>query len=117
MVEAERAENLWISSEMPSSSPAATDGREFSTIDSITGISDVRGFGSLAPQIASRPPLEKGSSEDNLGLTERVFSAAGAAFLSAVIVNPLDVVKVGFFLLSGWLIPKDGKLYVYRRWT
>ncbi|VVB01703.1 unnamed protein product [Arabis nemorensis] len=93
MVEAERSDNLWVSSEMPSSSPAAIDGREFSTIDSITGIRDVRGFGTLRPQIASRPQLDMGSSEEKLGFTERVFSAAGAAFLSAVILNPLDVVK------------------------
>lgn len=32
-------------------------------------------------------------SDDKLGLHERAFSAAGAAFLSAVLVNPLDVVK------------------------
>jgi len=30
----------------------------------------------------------------NLGIGERVLSAAGAAFLSAIVVNPLDVVKV-----------------------
>lgn len=33
------------------------------------------------------------SAQLNLGFTERAFSAAGAAFLSAIIVNPLDVVK------------------------
>ncbi|KAL0452437.1 UNVERIFIED_CONTAM: Mitochondrial carrier protein MTM1 [Sesamum latifolium] len=33
------------------------------------------------------------SSVGKLGLPERAFSAAGAAFLSAVLVNPLDVVK------------------------
>lgn len=32
-------------------------------------------------------------SDKKLGLGERAFSAAGAAFLSAIIVNPLDVVK------------------------
>lgn len=37
-------------------------------------------------------------SDENLGFGERSFSAAGAAFLSAIIVNPLDVVKV-FLLL------------------
>ncbi|XWS61284.1 hypothetical protein CRYUN_Cryun07bG0113100 [Craigia yunnanensis] len=33
------------------------------------------------------------TSGSNLGIGERAFSAAGAAFLSAIIVNPLDVVK------------------------
>ncbi|KAJ9556118.1 hypothetical protein OSB04_010732, partial [Centaurea solstitialis] len=32
-------------------------------------------------------------SNFNLGFSERAFSAAGAAFLSAIIVNPLDVAK------------------------
>ncbi|XP_024989231.1 mitochondrial carrier protein MTM1-like [Cynara cardunculus var. scolymus] len=32
-------------------------------------------------------------SQDKLGLPERALSAAGAAFLSAIIVNPLDVAK------------------------
>lgn len=34
------------------------------------------------------------SSGGQLGFTERALSAAGAAFLSAILVNPLDVVKV-----------------------
>ncbi|KAL1203118.1 Mitochondrial carrier protein MTM1 [Cardamine amara subsp. amara] len=95
MVEVERAENLWIASEMSSSSSlATTESHNFSSIDSTTGIRDVRIFGSLGPQmLASRPKMEKGSSEGELGMTARVFSAAGAALLSAVIVNPLDVVK------------------------
>ncbi|KAH6809686.1 manganese tracking factor for mitochondrial SOD2 [Perilla frutescens var. frutescens] len=33
------------------------------------------------------------SSGEKLGLPERAFSAAGAAFLSAILVNPLDVAK------------------------
>lgn len=106
MVEAERPENLWVASEMPSTSPASTEGRDFSTIDSATGIRDARGFESLGAQIASRPQLEKVSSEYKLGFTERVLSAAGAAFLSAVILNPLDVVKVGFFFF-----PKPPETY------
>lgn len=94
MVEAERAENSWIASEMSSSSsPAAIESRDFSIIDSTNGgIRDVSGFG-----MASRPQLEKCLSENNIGFTERVFSAAGAAVLSAVTLNPLDVVKVGDF--------------------
>ncbi|CAF2244864.1 BnaA08g13960D [Brassica napus] len=84
------AENLWVASEIPSSSsssPADTKVLDFPTKDSTTG------FEILCPTTVSLPHLEKGSSEDKLGLTERVFSAAGAAFLSAVILNPLDVVK------------------------
>ncbi|KAL6581457.1 Carrier protein, mitochondrial [Orobanche minor] len=33
------------------------------------------------------------SSDEKLGVSERALSAAGAAFLSAILVNPLDVVK------------------------
>lgn len=32
----------------------------------------------------------------NLSFGERALSAAGAAFVSAILVNPLDVAKVGF---------------------
>jgi solute carrier family 25 protein 39/40 len=86
MVEAERAENSWIASETsPSSSPVVIESSDFSITD---GMRDVSGFG-----IASRPQLDKGLSENNIGFTERVFSAAGAAVLSAVTLNPLDVVK------------------------
>ncbi|CAH8385304.1 unnamed protein product [Eruca vesicaria subsp. sativa] len=83
------SENLWIASEMPSSSsPAVTKVLDFPITDSTAE------FESLRPQVISLPLVEKkGSPEDKLGLTERVFSAAGAAFLSAVTLNPLDVVK------------------------
>ncbi|KAJ0251532.1 Mitochondrial carrier protein MTM1 [Hirschfeldia incana] len=91
MVEAERPENLWIASGMPSSSPAESERRDFSIVDSTSGAVDARGFGSLGVQVVSLQ--KKGSTEEKLGMTERVFSAAGAAFLSAVILNPLDVVK------------------------
>ncbi|KAF8412146.1 hypothetical protein HHK36_000102 [Tetracentron sinense] len=45
---------------------------------------------------SSPPPQQNQSntpSDANLGFAERSFSAAGAAFLSAIIVNPLDVAK------------------------
>ncbi|KAE8647807.1 mitochondrial carrier protein MTM1 isoform X2 [Cucumis sativus] len=38
-------------------------------------------------------PSNDTATNEKLGLGERAFSAAGAAFLSAVIVNPLDVAK------------------------
>lgn len=38
--------------------------------------------------------LSKNLPDGKLGIAERAFSAAGAAFLSAIIVNPLDVAKV-----------------------
>lgn len=45
-------------------------------------------------------PSNDTASNEKLGLGERAFSAAGAAFLSAVIVNPLDVAKVLLSLCS-----------------
>ncbi|AES72442.1 putative mitochondrial carrier domain-containing protein [Medicago truncatula] len=44
-------------------------------------------------QIIQNHNNPKSSTIDKLGIAERAFSAAGAAFLSAVIVNPLDVAK------------------------
>lgn len=45
---------------------------------------------------ASSPGTQhsKSKSNDNMLFLERSFSAAGAAVLSAIIVNPLDVAKV-----------------------
>lgn len=44
----------------------------------------------------SAPPEQysKALSDGDLGFGQRAFSAAGAAFISAIIVNPLDVAKV-----------------------
>ncbi|KAI8031630.1 Mitochondrial carrier protein MTM1 [Camellia lanceoleosa] len=39
------------------------------------------------------PPPQPPTSDGQLGVVERAFSAAGAAFLSAILVNPLDVAK------------------------
>ncbi|CAI9764160.1 unnamed protein product [Fraxinus pennsylvanica] len=46
-------------------------------------------------------------SDENLGFGERVFSAAGAAFLSAIIVNPLDVAKIRLQAQAAG-VPYDG---------
>lgn len=49
----------------------------------------------------SVPALGQGAVSDlHMGFAERAFSAAGAAVLSAVLVNPLDVAKVLFFVGS-----------------
>lgn len=40
------------------------------------------------------------AADQELGMAERALSAAGAAFVSAIIVNPLDVAKVGVGGLS-----------------
>lgn len=44
-------------------------------------------------EIGSPSTHPSNASNERLGLVERSISAAGAAFLSAIIVNPLDVVK------------------------
>lgn len=44
--------------------------------------------------------LSNNPSDVNLGFGERAISAAGAAFLSAILVNPLDVAKVSLALFS-----------------
>jgi len=54
------------------------------------------------PILIINNPNPKSSNNDNLGIAQRAFSAAGAAFLSAVIVNPLDVAKVLFLPLPAF---------------
>ncbi|KAJ8747862.1 hypothetical protein K2173_013030 [Erythroxylum novogranatense] len=77
MVEAERAQNPWVSTE-----------------DNLEG--EIDGCDLSMPEVGdsvSRRQISESSSDGKLGMGERAFSAAGAAFLSAIIVNPLDVVK------------------------
>lgn len=49
-------------------------------------------------------------SDANLGFGERALSAAGAAFVSAILVNPLDVAKVRNFYspLGSYIIIYSG---------
>lgn len=75
MVDSERIQNPWMASEQ-------------SVLESTAAVRDSRG--GLTPP----PPLPPQPSDCyKLGIGERAFSAAGAAFLSAIIVNPLDVAK------------------------
>ncbi|KAF7816727.1 mitochondrial carrier protein MTM1 [Senna tora] len=71
MVDSERIQNPWMASGQTLVGCAGTvisDGKESSS-------------------------RMKQTSDGKLGVGERAFSAAGAAFLSAIIVNPLDVAK------------------------
>ncbi|KAK1366515.1 Manganese tracking factor [Heracleum sosnowskyi] len=91
-VESKGLQNLWIESESGSgkSSGVKFDGSCVSLIsDSVLG---TQGSGEVCvPQ--RKVGDDKSTSGGNLGLIERAFSAAGAAFLSAIIVNPLDLAK------------------------
>ncbi|XP_059455227.1 mitochondrial carrier protein MTM1-like isoform X2 [Corylus avellana] len=79
MVESERSQNPWMNTR---------DGHDSAVVMETTVDREGLRFG--APQAQ---PSSNSSSDGDLGVTERALSAAGAAFLSAIIVNPLDVVK------------------------
>lgn len=90
MVELERAQNPWVSSsDEQQIDRVEIDGRDLSIMPELSILD--RGDAGFA-----RPDGErcKTTSDWKLGVAERAFSAAGAAFLSAIIVNPLDVAKV-----------------------
>lgn len=80
--ESEQTQNQWMS--IDQSSGVEID----KTVALITESMVAEGIVAIQPQ-----PRSGTKSNDQLGVTERAFSAAGAAFLSAIIVNPLDVAK------------------------
>lgn len=97
MVELEK--NPWVSSEQQIDR-VEIDGKDLSIIMPELSVLD-RGDAGFEAAAAKRPDGErcKTTSDWKLGVAERAFSAAGAAFLSAIIVNPLDVAKVCFRFL------------------
>lgn len=54
---------------------------------------------SSASSLSSSLIKQRASEDSKMGFGERAISAAGAAVLSAILVNPLDVAKVGFLSL------------------
>lgn len=105
-VESKGVQNLWIESDSDKSSGVKFDGSCVSLIsDPVLG---TQGSGELSMPQHKEVLNDKSISGGNLGLTERAFSAAGAAFLSAIIVNPLDLAKVihirKYFLLPAIII-------------
>lgn len=80
-------ENAWVGSEQ--SSGVEMNGLDLRMIERT--LTDRDGCGGSDFQV--QPSCKGAESEKKLGVGERAFSAAGAAFLSAIIVNPLDVAK------------------------
>lgn len=83
MAEIERTHNPWVSTEQS----ASRVGHDLLMSESMMVDGAELGFSN------SQPHQSNNKSEGKLGITERALSAAGAAFLSAILVNPLDVAK------------------------
>lgn len=87
--ELKQGENSWVDT-------AEQSDRVFDVDNDVSLMSEsiiiIDGADPVHPQ---QPPPQgpSPSSDGQLGFSERAVSAAGAAFLSAVLVNPLDVVK------------------------
>lgn len=62
----------------------------------------------LRSSFQSKERISSAAKDVNLGFGERAFSAAGAAVLSAVIVNPLDVAKVSIYYILCHLLYEIG---------
>ncbi|CAI0449849.1 unnamed protein product [Linum tenue] len=89
MAEVERRRNPWLNAE-PIPIPGITAALELQGEPMAVAGDGVRP-GSFSAQQDHQ--TNNGKGDESLGLGERALSAAGAAFLSAIIVNPLDVVK------------------------
>ncbi|XP_044467549.1 mitochondrial carrier protein MTM1-like [Mangifera indica] len=87
MAEAVKTQNPWMSSQQTAT--MGVNGRDLLLMELVVSDREKLGFStSQSQQTASASP-----SDMKLGFGVRAFSAAGAAFLSAIIVNPLDVAK------------------------
>lgn len=83
-----KTQNPWMSSQQTAT--MGVNGRDLLLMELVVSDREKLGFStSQCQQTASASP-----SDMKLGFGVRAFSAAGAAFLSAIIVNPLDVAKV-----------------------
>ncbi|PKU79811.1 hypothetical protein MA16_Dca024384 [Dendrobium catenatum] len=60
-------------------------------------------FPSASPSTSPSNPVGSISSDSVMSFGERTISAAGAAVLSAIVVNPLDVAKVSSFFYRACL--------------
>lgn len=89
--ESKQMQNPWIEQ----SSGVEFDGHCVSLISESMVVTE--GIEASNSHSDSQPHSNKTSGR-KLGFPERAFSAAGAAFFSAILVNPLDVAKVTSFL-------------------
>ena len=105
MMGAKITQNQW---EINSDSSSSSNGHDLMALDGNHdhGGFPERRFCDAQVQQQSNSAVTTTTTDGSLGVGERVVSAAGAAFLSAIIVNPLDVVKViicVFLLIFLWV--------------
>ncbi|EEF48996.1 mitochondrial carrier protein MTM1 [Ricinus communis] len=88
MVDTERTQNPWVSITEEASKVEEINGHDLLMSESVV-------IDGKEPGIYAHEPHQSNNSKPDwkLGFGERAFSAAGAAFLSAILVNPLDVAK------------------------